>query len=195
MQLFELSEATSARRQFYLHLVDATDGITPETGEAAGQPQYSKNGAAWGNTSATLTAVGNGLYYVVLTTGELDTLGTIAVRYKSANTCEFQGIAPVVAYDPYSATDMGLTTLANRASQASVDTIDDFLDTEIAALTTNLATANTNINTIDDFLDTEIAALTSNLATANTNINTIDDFFISHILMKCGHGQIRCIGA
>ncbi len=70
-----------------------------------------------------------------------------------------------------------------RASQTSVDTIDDLLDTEIGALTTAVAdiptnaelatalaaaddavlaavsTLQTSINTIDDFLDTEIAAI------------------------------------
>jgi len=69
------SESTAARRRVPIHLVDATDGITPETGESGGQPQFSKNGAAFGNTSATLTAVSNGFYYVELTAGELDTLG------------------------------------------------------------------------------------------------------------------------
>ncbi len=67
------------------------------------------------------------------------------------------------------ATGSGLTTLA---SQASVNTIDDFLDTEIAAIKavtdalpnagalTSLAT-QASVNTIDDFLDTEIAAIKS----------------------------------
>jgi len=96
-------EATAARRRVYLHLVDATDGITPETGEAAGQPQFSKNGAAFGNTSATLTSVGNGTYYVELTTGEVDTYGFLLVRYKSGNTAEAQEIRQVVDFDPYSA--------------------------------------------------------------------------------------------
>ncbi len=67
-------------------------------------------------------------------------------------------------------------TMSSRASQASVDTIDDFLDTEIAAIkakTDNLpvdpadasdiaasfTTVNTKLDTIDDFLDTEIAAI------------------------------------
>lgn len=67
----------------------------------------------------------------------------------------------------------GLTALA---TQASVNTIDDFLDTEIAAIkakTDNLpsdpadasdiassfTTVNTKLDTIDDFLDTEVAAI------------------------------------
>ena len=99
MSIFVLSDSVAARRRFYLYLVDATDGITPETGEAAGQPQVSKAGGAWANTSATLTAVGNGTYYVELTTSELATLGSLGIRYKSANTAEFFGNGVVVNSD------------------------------------------------------------------------------------------------
>lgn len=67
-------------------------------------------------------------------------------------------------------------TVSSRATQTSVDTIDDFLDTEIAAIkakTDNLpadpadasdiaasfTTVNGKLDTIDDFLDTEVAAI------------------------------------
>lgn len=97
------SESTAARRRVYFHLVDATDGMTPETGEAAGQPQISTNGGSWANTSATLTAIGNGRYYVELTAGELGTLGNLQLRYKSANTAEAIASAQVVLHDPFTA--------------------------------------------------------------------------------------------
>ncbi len=118
-QEFVLSEGTAARRRFYLHLVDATDNFTPETGEAAGQPQVSKNGAAFGNTTATLTHVGNGTYYVELTASELDTLGKIVVRYKSANTAEFADVGVVLAVNIYDAVRAGLTALPNAAAEAA----------------------------------------------------------------------------
>jgi hypothetical protein len=98
---FKQSESTAARRRFPLFLVDATDHVTPETGEAGGQPQISKNGGAWTNTTATLTAVGNGHYYVELTAAELDTVGMVSIRYKSANTIEFNASGQVVTLDPY----------------------------------------------------------------------------------------------
>ena len=56
----------------------------------------------------------------------------------------------LVAYDPQSATSLGLSnldaTVSSRASQTSVDTVDDFLDTEIAAIkakTDNLPSVST----------------------------------------------------
>jgi hypothetical protein len=115
---FHKDDVTATNRHFPLFLVDATDGITAETGESGGQPQLSKNGAAFGNTSATLTAVGNGHYYVVLTAAELDTDGYISVRYKSANTTEFNGIAQVVASDPYIDTNAKIDAIGGGSGGA-----------------------------------------------------------------------------
>lgn len=117
--VFQLSEATAAQRRVFLHLVDATDGITAEVGEAAGQPQISKNGAAWANTTATLTAIGNGRYYVELTAAELDTVGGVQVRYKSAATAEAIAAGQVVPWDPYDAVRQGMTALPNAAAEAA----------------------------------------------------------------------------
>lgn len=172
MSLYQLSEATAAQRRVFLHLVDATDGITPETGEAAGQPQISKNGAAFGNTTATLTAVANGLYYVELTAAELDTVGQVAVRYKSGNTAEAQVLNQVVSFDPYSAADLGLTNLdaavSSRASQTSVDTIDDFLDTEVAAILADTDDIQTRLPAalVGGRIDASVGAMAANTLTA-----------------------------
>jgi hypothetical protein len=80
-------------------------------------------------------------------------------------------------------------TISSRASQASVDTIDDFLDTEIAAIladTNELQTdwadggrldlildaraSQASVNTLDDFVDTEVAAI---LAAVDTEVAAI----------------------
>lgn len=87
------NEATATLRRVFFHLVDATAGLTPETAEAGEQPQISIAGAAWGNTTNVLVAIGNGRYYVELTQAETNqTPGTIIEsRYKSANTAEALG--------------------------------------------------------------------------------------------------------
>lgn len=117
--LFQISEGTAAQRRVALALVDATDGITPETGESGGQPQVSKQGGSWANTTATLSAIGNGAYYVELTATELDTVGLVLVRYKSANTAEAQVEHQVVPWDPYDAVRMGVTALPNANAEAA----------------------------------------------------------------------------
>jgi len=103
--LVQQSEATAEYRRMYFHCVDATDGMTPETGEADGQPQISLNGAGWGNTTNVLVAMGNGRYYVELVAAtEVNSLGIIEGRYKSANTAESIGTTlQVVPFDPYDA--------------------------------------------------------------------------------------------
>ena len=92
----QYAEPTAALRRMFFQLVDATDGLTPETGEAGGQPQISIAGAAWANSTNTLTAIGNGRYYVQLTEAEVtqDIRTVIEGRYKSANTAE--GVATTV---------------------------------------------------------------------------------------------------
>jgi hypothetical protein len=116
------NEATASQRRVYFHLVDATDGITPETGEAGGQPQVSSDGAAFTNTGiGTLSAIGNGRYYADLTQAMVATAGTlIETRYKSANTAECPGDSvQVVAFDPNSASNLGLSSLPDAPPGAA----------------------------------------------------------------------------
>lgn len=116
-RIYVQNEGTAARRRFPVYLVDATDGITPETGESGGQPQISKAGGAWADTTATLTAIGNGFYYVELTATELDTLGMIAIRYKSGNTAEFNMDGQVVVLNIHDIVRAGLTALPNADAE------------------------------------------------------------------------------
>lgn len=117
MILVQQSEATAALRRMYFHCVDATDGMTPETGEADGQPQISLNGAAWGNTTNVLVAIGNGRYYVELVAAtEVNAVGVIEGRYKSANTAEAIGTTlQVVPFDPYSFPEVNLKQISGQA--------------------------------------------------------------------------------
>jgi len=121
------SEATADLRRIPFHLVDETDGITAETGETGGQPQISKNGGGFVNTSATLVSIGNGAYYVILTATELNTLGFIMVRFKSAATAEFQISVDVIAQKIFSsAQDVNLIQISGDAQSAT--DLKDFAD-------------------------------------------------------------------
>ena len=144
-RLMLASQSTAAKRQVYFHLVDATDGLTAETGEAAGQPQISTNGAAWTNTGiGTLTAIGNGRYYAELTQAAVATAGdVIETRYKSANTAECPGdTVQVVAFDPDDAAGLGLSrvdaAVGSRLATAGYTAPDNTGITAIKAKTDNL---------------------------------------------------------
>jgi len=103
-QLVQKNEADATLRRLNFYLVDASDGITAETGEAAGQPQISVDGAAWTATGiGTLQSVGNGHYYAEVTQATTNVLsGIILGRYKSAATAESPALnsLQVVEWDP-----------------------------------------------------------------------------------------------
>lgn len=143
--LVKANEATASRRTVYFDLRDATDGITAETGEASGQPQISTNGGAWADTGiGTLTHMGNGRYYAIITQTAIATAGNvIETRFKSANTAETPGTSlQVVGYDPADS-DLGLTPGDFQADVSGLSTFDassDEVATDAASRNASKAT-------------------------------------------------------
>jgi len=134
---------------------------------------------------------------VGLASADLDTqLGALptaaenadAVWDEDATAHQTQGTFGQAIGDPGADTDtiFGLintnldATVSSRASQTSVDTIDDLLDTEIAALTTAVADLPTNaelataLGTADDATLAAIAAVDTKIDTLTTNVGTVD---------------------
>ena len=122
MQLFQQSEGTAAQRRLFFHAVDATDGITAETG-LTGAGRLSKNGAATAATSANISEIDStnmpGRYYIEFTSGELDTVGIIEFRFKAAACAEVIARGQIVPFDPYDAVRAGLTALPNANAEAA----------------------------------------------------------------------------
>lgn len=94
-------EPDSALRRVPIWLVDATDGIEPETG-ITGKPWMSKRGATPAQTTNSLVEIDStnmkGLYYIELTTGEIDELGEIFLSFKDAATAWWYGSAQITYY-------------------------------------------------------------------------------------------------
>lgn len=88
-------------RRVLLELVESYDGLTPVTDQGGGQPQISKAGGAFANTTNTLLHVGNGLYSLSLTADDLDTLGAAVVRYQGGTAAEAKLLIQVVAANVY----------------------------------------------------------------------------------------------
>jgi hypothetical protein len=122
VQLLQQSEATAAQRRMFFHAVDATDGITAETG-LTGAGRLSKNGAATAATTANIVEVDStnmpGRYYIEFTAAEIDTVGVIEFRFKAAACAEVVARAQVVPFDPYDAVRQGMTALPNAAAGAA----------------------------------------------------------------------------
>jgi hypothetical protein len=148
-------------------MVDSADHITGKTGLSV-TVTLSKNGGAFGAPSGAVSEISNGWYSLVGNAADRGTLGELLIHATAAGADPTDDTYEIVTDDPFAGNAAGMNT--------KLDTIDDFLDTEVAAIkakTDNLpsdpadasdlaasfATVNTKLDTIDDFLDTEIAAI------------------------------------
>ncbi len=217
----KLLKQSTARYILLGPFVDATDGVTEETGLAGSMTVYvSKDGAAQAarNSATSITYDARGYYRVHLDATDTATLGVLRVLVHDSAThlpvwADFM-VVPAMIYDTFvSGTDymdsqvkaidtdaISAAALASGAvaeiqsglaTQASVDTIDDFLDTEVAAIkakTDNLpsdpadasdiaaafAALTAKVDAIDDYVDTEIAAI-------KAKTDTITDVYYADI--------------
>lgn len=117
---------------------------------AAGDVKISKDGAAAANVTNLPTAItmGNGAMWDFSLTGTEMEAAKIVITVVDSATKAVEDQAILIdtyghasaehAADLDDAVDLGLTnldaTVSSRASQTSVDTIDDFVDTEVAAI-------------------------------------------------------------
>lgn len=119
----QANESTASRRRLRFDIRNAMDGVTPQTGEAGGQPQISVNDTGWTNTGiGTLTSIGNGRYYADVAQAQLTLGNTIQGRYKSTNTAETpsRNDLTVVDFDPYALLS-GIASAVNTALSADPD--------------------------------------------------------------------------
>jgi hypothetical protein len=144
------SSATAAYRRVYLHLVDATDGITPETGIAAATAMLSVNGAAAAASTNNIVEIDAGdlpgAYYLELTAAELGTLGTIRGGFKAAACAWAPFTVKVVAYDPHA------------AGPTAADIADAVWDEDLSGHA-GAGTAGKLVSDTESAVDTEVAAL------------------------------------
>lgn len=141
-------------------------------------------GIDWGNVENPTSSVDlqNTIVDSVNTTANVALVGANAINAASIATNAIDDDA--LSADAVTAFQSGLAT------QVSVNTIDDFLDTEVAAIkakTDNLpadpadasdiaaafTSLNTKVDTIDDFLDTEIAAIIATIGAAGAGLTAL----------------------
>lgn len=168
------------------------------TGAAGLDSEVSKDGGTFADCTneATEIATASGIYYLDLTASEMNA-DTVAVIVKTSTTDA--KTTPMIFY-PEEAGDIrvnvaqvGGTTQTAGDLAAMITAVDDYVDSEVAAIkakTDNLpsdpadasdiaaafSSLNTKVDTIDDFLDTEIAAIkakTDNLPASPANEATL----------------------
>jgi hypothetical protein len=160
MMLLELSEATAARRRIPFVCVDATDGVTPETGVtfASNDLLISKNGAAEAPFGGTASEMGGGLYYYEFTQAELNTAGFITLRVNKSGVAVARFFAQVINQDLYgnltanSAMIGGSSAAAAAARDVYIQVIEGTVETaNVAATTTTFNATGITEQTADHY--------------------------------------------
>lgn len=156
----------------YYLAVPMVDSATPsafKSGETVTDTAFYKDGAgAWTSLAITDTfsEIGTtGIYEIDLTASEMNH-DQVIIKMTSGSAA-----ASLVIFKMFT------NDVDTLATQTSVNTIDDFLDTEIASIISSLSTIagyiDTEISTIMGYLDTEIAALVSELAKVPKSDSTV----------------------
>ena len=85
----------------------------------------SKNGGAFASPSGAVTEIANGFYKVAPNATDTGTLGPLALYATGTNAVPAAMIYNIVAYDPQSATNLGLSALptASPASSGGLPTV------------------------------------------------------------------------
>lgn len=116
------SETSASLRRIPMWLM-GSNGTTPATGEAGGQPQINwiARGAATIDTTNALSLVSAnaGEYFVELEASDVSALGVAAVHYRSATAIPNSTYFQVVNYDSGDSVRLGLFALPDADAEAA----------------------------------------------------------------------------
>ena len=171
---------------------------------ASGRPEVNTShaaGTAWGSGAITAASIASdAITAAKIADGAIDAATFAAGAINAAAIATDAITSAKIAADAIGASELAADAIteiqSGLATAAALTTVDDFLDTEIAGLVTDMATvlarltatrvgyldklnitgnvANQgSVDTIDDFLDTEIASIISSIAALN-NISGSD---------------------
>lgn len=119
MRLLKQNDTTKA---IVFLMVDSADHITGKTGLSP-TVTISKNGGVFSSPSGTVSEIGNGWYKLVPASTDVDTLGALLIHATATGADPVDLEYQVVAFDPYSATSLGLSnldaTISSRAPAAT----------------------------------------------------------------------------
>lgn len=153
MAKYQIKQSSSSYALMFL-MIDSSDHISAKTGLTP-TVTLSKNGGSFASPAGAVSEVGSGWYKVAGNATDAGTLGPLVLHATGSGADPTDVLFEVVAIDPQS-TAFGL-------SIAKTTNITGFNDLDAAGVRSavGLASANidTQLTTIDDFLDTEIAAI------------------------------------
>lgn len=111
-----IKQSTAVAPLLFL-MVDSSDHITGKTGLAP-TVTISKNGGAFATPAGAVTELSGGWYKIAANATDSNTLGQIAIHATAsgADPCDDKSYE-IVAFNPQSATDLGLSTLTSNVPQ------------------------------------------------------------------------------
>lgn len=109
MQGYEVTQSSTAYPLVFL-MISSSDHITGLTG-ATVTVTISKNGGAFASPSGAVTEIGNGWYKVAGNATDTGTLGPLLLHATATGADPTDMMFPVVAINPQSATNYGITDL------------------------------------------------------------------------------------
>ena len=113
-------------------MIDSTDHVSAKTGLTP-SVTISKNGGAFGAASGTVAEIANGWYSLAGHATDRNTLGTLVINAAAAGADDADLLCQIVTYDPF-ADIASILTDTGTTLDTKLNTIDDFLDTEVAGI-------------------------------------------------------------
>ena len=126
--LIKQSESTAARRTVYLTAVNTADDSAYTSTLSGSDIMVGKAGGTEAASTGTATHVATGLFKYVFATAECDTLGEVSIRLAKTGVYNDVRVVNVVAFDPYTSSNLGLSNIDTTISSRSSHTVADILD-------------------------------------------------------------------
>jgi hypothetical protein len=203
MQQILVNEATNGDKRIFFYLVDATDGITPETliVPSASELQYSQNGGSFTNFAGTWTEVGAGVYYYTPTAGEVNQMGILVFKLVKTGIRTYVERVQIVANDPYGTHSVslqggaiasgtfapGAITATSLAADAGAEIADAVWDETMVGHTT----VGTYGRRMGNWIEGQVLTSGSNTAlTFFTNLSSVTPDFYKDALIRFETGAL-----
>lgn len=133
--LIKQSESTAARRTVYLTAVNTADDSAYTSTLSGSDIMVGKAGGTEAASTGTATHVATGLFKYVFATAECDTLGEVSIRLAKTGVYNDVRVVNVVAFDPYTGSNLGLsnidTTISSRSSHSVADILAGVIETGV----------------------------------------------------------------
>lgn len=121
-------------------LIFMSDSAAPASGKTGltVAVRVSKNGAAFAAGGGSVAELEGGWYAYTPASGDMDTLGSLAIRATAAGAVDYAGLREVVAFDPFDSQRLGLAVLPSSSTLAVTPTIASTQSFNNTGQTTNL---------------------------------------------------------